>query len=342
MFSRAGTSREAADKAVERVEIHELPSARGCTYVVPASDFALALTVGKEFGKGEVNVAHKLGVTGKEIDKLCDAVVKALSKGPLDPNQIREATGKASRSLGEEGKKKGMTTTLPLALGILQAAGDIRRIPMNGRLDQQRYQYASWRPDPLQKFKLSLEEAYTELARRYFQWAGPAAAANFQAFSGLGVRVSKAAMEPLKLVPFEDGSDLLLFAEDKEQFASFKVPAKPQYALVSSLDAIALLRNDIKSLIDDKDLKLQKAGGFSEFPHHAIFDRGRLVGLWEYDSETESIVWSSFGVKDKALDAAVAATQKYIHAELGDARSFSLDSPKSRAPRIEALRKVNP
>src|SRR5262245_63984427 len=43
LFSRARTSREAADQAVERLEIHELPSARGCTYVVPASDFALAL-----------------------------------------------------------------------------------------------------------------------------------------------------------------------------------------------------------------------------------------------------------------------------------------------------------
>src|SRR6185295_9127151 len=106
-------------------------------------------TVGKDFGKGELNVAHKLGVTDKEIDKLCDAVLNALTEGPLDPNQIREATGNASRSLGEEGKKKGMTTTLPLALGILQAAGDIRRVPVNGRIDQQRYQYIAWRPNPL-------------------------------------------------------------------------------------------------------------------------------------------------------------------------------------------------
>ena len=47
LFARAGTSREAADAAVAALEIHELPSARGCTYVVPASDFALALTVGQ-------------------------------------------------------------------------------------------------------------------------------------------------------------------------------------------------------------------------------------------------------------------------------------------------------
>src|SRR5690349_19006304 len=50
LFSRAGTSREAADAAVAKLEIHELPSARGCTYVLPASDFALGLKVAQGCG----------------------------------------------------------------------------------------------------------------------------------------------------------------------------------------------------------------------------------------------------------------------------------------------------
>lgn len=62
-FSRAATSREVADAAVATLDIHELPTARGCTYVLPASDFALGLNVGQEFGGGEMRVAAKLGVT---------------------------------------------------------------------------------------------------------------------------------------------------------------------------------------------------------------------------------------------------------------------------------------
>ena len=31
LFARAGTSREAVDAAVQKLEIHELPSARACT-----------------------------------------------------------------------------------------------------------------------------------------------------------------------------------------------------------------------------------------------------------------------------------------------------------------------
>lgn len=74
LFARGSVSREAADKAAATREIHELPSARGCTYVVPACDFALALKVGQGFGdEAEIQIAVKyLGVTEKEIEKLME------------------------------------------------------------------------------------------------------------------------------------------------------------------------------------------------------------------------------------------------------------------------------
>ena len=346
LFSRAGTSREDADKAVAECQIHELPSARGCTYVVPSSDFALALRVGQQFGKAPLKTAYKLGFTDKELKALCKAVLKALEKGTLSPEQIREATGKASRNFGDEGKRKGMTTSLPLALGELQSTGDIRRVPVNGRLDQQRYLYTLWRPNPLKDFELSSEEAYTELARRFFKWIGPATLGEFQWFSRLGVAAGKAAISPLNLVSIEKGSDRLILEEDLEAFRKFKPPTKTQYLLVSSLDAIHALRRDVRGLLDEKDLNRQvfvekstkAAGGLSDLPNHAILDRGRLVGLWEYDAETQSIAYSTFGVRDTALITAIKKTEAFIRDQLGDARSFSLDSPKSRVPRIGALR----
>src|SRR5437870_4443888 len=70
MFSRAGISREAVDGAVAKLEIHELPSARNCAYVLPAEDFALGLKAGARFAGNEMKVAYKLGVSDKEIDKL--------------------------------------------------------------------------------------------------------------------------------------------------------------------------------------------------------------------------------------------------------------------------------
>jgi len=349
LYSRAGISREAADAAVAKLQIHELPAARGCTYVLPSQDFALALKAGENFSGNEMKVALKLGVTEKEVDKLCDAVVKALARGtPMEVEEIREGVGNAARSLGEEGKKKGVTTTLPLALGMLQSAGEIRRVPVKGRLDQQRYKYVLWRPNPMAKFKMSIDEVSVELARRYFSWIGPASLEEFQWFSALGVKACKTACEPLKLEQFAPGDARLMLPEQRAKFESFKVPKQAQYALTSSIDGLSLLRRDLAGMCEAVDLQRKwfvdkgwEAGsGLMDLPSHGIFDRGRLVGLWEYDTATESIAWMSFIEKNKDLEKAVKTTETYVREQLGDARSFSLDSPKSRAPRVEALRKA--
>jgi hypothetical protein len=350
LFARARTSREAADAAVAKLEISELPSARGCTYVLPAKDFALGLTVGRSFGDAEMKTAAKLGVTQKEVDKLCDAVLGALGTEPLDPETIREATGKAARNLGEEGKRKGLITTLPLALGRLQSSGDIRRVPLGGRLDQQRFKYVRWTPNPLATSKLSDADAFTELARHFFRWVGPATIKEFQWFAGLGVKTSKEVVAPLALVPADEGSERFLLPDDVQAFRAFAAPSESQYALVSSLDAISAARRDVSSLIDEKDRATVETHTFGERPGssvvdlaaHAILDRGRLIGYWEYDFDAQRIVWATFGKKkDKALDRAVGETEAYVRDQLGDARSFSLDSPKSRKPKLDALKRLS-
>ena len=164
LFARAGAGRAAVDAAVASLEIQELPCARGCNYVAPASDFALALKIGQGFA-GERKTAEKLGVTG----------------------------------------------------------GEIRRIPTNGRLDQQRYRYALWRPNPLAGFRLSAEEAAMELARRFFAWIGPATLAEFQGFSGLGAKAAKAAVEPLKL---ESADGRMLLPGHRQEIESFEAPPR--------------------------------------------------------------------------------------------------------------------
>src|SRR5262249_19062415 len=47
LFARAGLSRSAVDQAIASGEICELPSARGCTYLVPRADYAVALAAGE-------------------------------------------------------------------------------------------------------------------------------------------------------------------------------------------------------------------------------------------------------------------------------------------------------
>jgi len=131
-----------------------------------------------------------------------------------------------------------------------------------------------------------------------------------------------------------------------ESFKAYRAPTKPQYALLAGIDALILLRRDVPTLIDEADAALpvpgekMRVGGVTDLTDHAIVDRGRLVGLWQYEVDSFDVVtWLFGGAKpDPALREQIARTQAFVRDDLGDARSFSLDSPKSRAPRIVALR----
>jgi hypothetical protein len=172
--------------------------------------------------------------------------------------------------------------------------------------------------------------------------------AEFQWFSGLGVKAAKDALSQQALVPLGDGSDRLLLPQDLEALHAFKAPKDPVYRLTSGLDSLVLLRRDHRSLAEAADLDSLPAltnsgtagGALADLPCHAIFDRGRLIGLWEYDQPSESIAWLSFIQRNSDLDASVKIEEEYVRSQLGDARAFSLDSPKSRQPRIEALRRA--
>ena len=101
--ARSGESRKRIDALAVELQLFELPSARGCTYVVPADHFALGLAVGRPFGSTtERATARKLGVEDAEVDALKEAVVVALAAGPLSPADLKTVLGNKVRNLGEE------------------------------------------------------------------------------------------------------------------------------------------------------------------------------------------------------------------------------------------------
>src|SRR5690606_34871922 len=158
------------------------------------------------------------------------------------------------------GKKRGISTTLPLALGRLQVLGEIRRQPVRGRLDEQRYAYVRWPDSPLRESKLTAGDAAVLLARRYFEWIGVASLAHFQWLSGLGVKAAKAALEPLGLRPLAEGSPLLGRADDLEALRAFEAPKAPAYRLIAGIDALLLLRREIADHVDEADRRRKVTG----------------------------------------------------------------------------------
>ncbi|WOH19424.1 crosslink repair DNA glycosylase YcaQ family protein [Paenarthrobacter sp. GOM3] len=342
LFARAGISREQADRDVKALRIHELPTARGCTYVLGQSDYPWALQIGRDAAIAPFKVLARLGVDRAEITLLEDQVEHVLqeSSEPMDPKQLRDVLGDSVRSLGEEGKKKGASTTLPTALGLLQADGRIRRVPINGRLDQQRYAYTGW---GLQPSGMDDDGARRLLIERYLRWTGGATLKQSQWFTGFTVTQSKAALAAVGAVevPTTTGDVLWMLPADVDRLAGFEEPGDEQIQLLAGTDSLVLHRRNSADMFDDEDkgkkvldttLALQ-----ADLPDHPILDRGRIIGLWQYDPGKERIAAWTFDKPTPAVSKRIAEVETWIREELGDFRSFSLDSPASRQVRIDAL-----
>lgn len=342
LFARAGTSRDEADADVLSLKIHELPTARGCTYVLGHEDFAWGLQIGRDAAVAPFRVLARMGVDRGEIRLLEEEILHALAEagGPLDPRQLKDVLGDSVRNLGEEGKKKGAATTLPTALGLLQADGRIRRVPVNGRLDQQRYAYTIWNLPPT---AMDDAAARSLLMERYLGWTGGATAKQSQWFTGFTLAHTKTALAAVAAVevPTANGEVLWMLPDDVRRLAAFEPRAEEQIQLLAGTDSLALLRRNSAELFAEEDKDKRLLGSTlalqADLPDHPILDRGRIIGLWQYDPGNARIAHWLFAGATQAVSRRIAEVEAWIRDGLGDFRSFSLDSPSSRQDRIDAL-----
>lgn len=342
LFSRAGISPRDAEASSERLDFVEIPSARGCTYFVPMDQVPYGLALAREVHDRLSSAEKAVGLTVQEIDALCDRVLDSVGDRPMTPAEIKDVVGDAVRNFGEEGKKRGITTSLPSALMRLQVRGLIWRVPEDNRFDTQRYGYCQWNVGDLP----SGPEAIRWLAKEYWRWTGCASLAHFQWLSGLGVKASQEAIAGLGLVPMHPDSEFLAIPDSVAEFAEHGVSSEPQYSMVSSIDSCVLLRRNSVQLLGEEHLGamvfgekgLRSAGSLTDLPANAILDRGTVIGWWEFDPDAGRILTRFFGQRPAGVKNVIDATEAIIRGELGDCRSFSLDSPKSRRPLLDWLR----
>jgi hypothetical protein len=344
--SRGGYSREQVDQSLANLEIQELPAVRGCTYIVPKECFALALALahfpGDEFklGAGE----RRLGFTEEKLNNLESQVLSVLYYGDADPRQLRNELGDKVTSFGEEGKKYGLSSDLPTVLQRLQLKGKIRRVPKNGRLDNETYNYAVWRNNPLDGFSMTKAELQAQLAEMYAQWISPFTIEEFQWFSGFSKRDALAALGQEKTLRCQD--EHYIHTDLVEIFENLQSDPTPNPQFLTCLDNLIMLTRNLALHIDKADRPLVAKiegkeipkGSLFDLDNHPIFDRGRLVGLWAFDQPNQELVYTAWGSDKDLITQRAAETEAFIKEQLGDARSFSMDSTKSRQPRINLLR----
>jgi hypothetical protein len=269
-------------------------------------------------------------ITDAAVDRLAAAIVAVLDRArrrSMTLEEIRaEVPARLVQSLGDAGKKLGDATTLPVALRRLVVAGEARRVPATLRLDAGRYAWL--RTDPAPLAALAEEGVDRELAARFFAWAGPSTRGELAAWAGISQAAAKAAMATLELCGAP--GDRWIRAQDSG------VPRSAN----ANAGAVHFLP------FRDNYTYFHKASAPPEVStHHLVLVGGEIAGMWEWESETRSIVWATRGrltpSHAKQAEAAAKALEEFVRNEVGDVRVYALDNEKNRAKRLGKIREIS-
>lgn len=350
-----GLPRQAADAASEALALRVLPAVRNCIYLVPAvhADLALA-TAAAAFRPRTEREVEKAGATWAEVEACAAAVLEQLGE-PATTDALRRLLPPGTvRSLGEAGKKVGLSSVLPAALRHLELSGRVERTLEGGRLDTERY---LWRraAGPAPSGALFAEDAAardSELLRLFLSWSGPATLKEFAAWSGVSSRDAAAASRLLDLRAVaveEHAPDALVLAADLP--ALLEAPQPRGARLLSFEESLLVAHGGPRLLAAPEDhgrpldawgtAKASTLGTATHVSQRTVLVDGRVAGYWELDADAGRVVTGLFRpLPPRARDEVAAlaeSTARFLLEQVGHARSFSLDTDEGVRRRARAV-----
>lgn len=357
-----GLSRAQVDVHVQHGELRVVPAVRGCIYLAPKGDASLCLSIAESMSRVRAAREHeKAGIRPGEIEALGDQVAALLTtKGPMTTDALRKALPDGGiRSLGDAGKKVGISSPLPPALRALEFARRIERTPEGGRLDHERYLWRALQLLAPEASPPEPERLHARLVDRFVHFAGVATLPMFCAWSGLSQREARAAL-PFAVVQRAvalgddvwcrtDAADLLRMAPAVDSAVAF----------LSFEDNLVHLYGGPAHLVDDEHLDREvptwgspsrtatKTHTLRTVPHlslRAVLADGRICGFWEYDPDAGVAMPRCFLTPSKhaqrQIEAHSDAISAFLRTEIGHGRSFSLDTDDELRARCKLLRSI--
>jgi hypothetical protein len=342
-------------------EARVTPAVRGCMYLVPRRDVPLALRVADLLSRSRAERdQEKAGVRPGEVEEVAKVVLQVLGKrGPLTTDALRRAMPAGSvRSLGEVGKKAGISSPLPGALRVLEFEGRVERTLESRRLDSERYLWRAAAHSPFEGAALPDDpiELYSGLARIFFRGAGMGSQKAFADWTGIPQRDAKAAMERTGLLPvaiegiadthylLEERRDLLERARDVDGAIGF-LPFEDN--LIHLHGGPALWFDEAHHALQipvwgsDRTMAL---GAAKHMSLRCFVAEGKIAGFWEYDPDAREVVTAGVGGLSKGtrqqLDAAAADLARFLTDDIGHGRSFSLDTDDELRMRSKQVREI--
>lgn len=355
-----GLTRAALDQAASEQRVMVSPSARSCIYLVPRAHAALALRLADDLSRKRTERdLDRVSVGLPELQRVAEAVVTALAAGPMSTDALRKALPAGTvRSLGEAGKKAGISSTLPSAIRWLEFEGRVERTLEGGRLDSERYVWRLPAENPFVSTPVSDDpaERHAQLAAIFFAQMGATTARDFAEWSGLSLKDAKAAVaRNPQLVPVSvDG-----YAEDayalEASLADLSPVAEDHVVLLPSMDNLVSVHGGPRLFLDARfhslevdawgPTRAQTLGTAKFLNHRPIIAGDRMVGFWDIDPDTREFVAKGFAPLPEPVRTAVEAegerVRDFLLDELGHTRRFAaMDTVEDQRGRVAFIRSL--
>ncbi|MCA9714726.1 MAG: winged helix DNA-binding domain-containing protein, partial [Myxococcales bacterium] len=355
-----GATRASIDAACEAGAIRVTPAARGCIYLAPARHVAdyMALAAALQRPRTDRDLA-RAGATRDEVDVLAATALEVITRrgAPLTTAELRAALpASALRSLGDAGKRVGLSSLLPVALRELEFTGRIERALAGGRLDTERY---LWRPAARAVGALDVGDLALPLAaiaHRCLEWFAPITVKQLATWIGVSQRDIKAALAGMQVLPVTiegHADEAWLLARDLDELVELREAPPREYLFLPFADTLLAIHDGPAVHVDPAHHgvrvktwggrgKEEPLGAVNHLGHRPLLLGDRMVGLWEYSPRTQTVVARLFdGAPPRGTKAALATgcqqLAAFIRDELEHARSFSLDTDERVQARADEL-----
>ncbi len=350
IHARPPAARRAAIHAAPLAgDLRLTPAARGCIYLVPASQAPLALALARDqVLPRERRTQERAGVDPAELVALGEAVAETLASGPMGTAALRAALpATLIRSLGEVGKKLGLSSTLPPALRELEFAGRIVRVPTDGRLDTERYDWALTPEDAETVDRRPAAQRNADIAGIALAWLAPIDTRGLADFLGWTQTETKAALKACGALPVAvEGAPAWMLPKQRAQLDA---PPPMATVLLPAMDTLLAWHGGPAPFLHHDDLHREvpvwgpaRRSSWAEIKHplaRVVLASGQVCGRWEYDPERGDLALLAYAPGLPADIAACATrTARFIREELGHGRTHSLEKDAQLVDRCARLR----
>lgn len=334
MLARAeDATAEAVHAAIAAGDLRVLPAVRGCLYLVPREDTAIAIAIASENARRS-RPQQQADIDIDEFGRAREAICEALTAGERSTTELCDAS--------TAGSSRGRM----IALRDLELTGQVVRRPEHHRLDRAYYRWCLCL-SPADEPPPSGPVLHQALLERFFRWAGPSTAEAFRAWSGLSGRDTKEALRHGSLREVDiDGLPPMLTQKTP---ATDPLPAR--VVLLPAVDNLWALPETGAALVEPQHANIEvgwfgrpSAGPLAETSHpsdRTVAIEGRIAGLWAWDPDLKEVVLGAFQ-NDFDPESVLDERRRVqgLFEALGHGRAFTLDDSDVLRERCRRARAV--